>query len=229
LELLQLRFREHPAAREASQAALASPDAELRFLGARYLGEQGLAHVREIVESEAVPADLRLEGLVHYVLVAPVPEAFALIARVGGQLAEAELPVKAGEPLAKVDDATREPVLLQLLALAPVRVKVAAARGLGRIGTVAAVEPLLAHRDGTESSGELRQAAGEAIAQIQARLGDVEAGRLSVAAPAAAAGGLAVAEADPSGGVSLAGEAVSASTSARRGSERGTDGAPPDT
>jgi hypothetical protein len=178
------------------------------------------------VVSEGVPADLRLEALVHYSLAAPVSEALALIERVGGRLAEprvmagwtvwvaltleppAKLPAEAAEALAEVDDSAREPVLRQLLGLAPDSVKVAAARGLGRIGLAAAVEPLLAYRDGAESSRELAQAAGEEIAQIQARLGDVEAGRLSVATPAAATGGLAVAEANPAGGVSLAGEAA---------------------
>jgi hypothetical protein len=136
---------------------------------------------------------------------------------------EADLPPEAAEQLAGIDDATREPVLLQLLARAPRSVKVAAACGLGRIGTVAAVAPLVAYRDGADWSGEPKRVAREAIAQIQTRLG-VEAGRLSVAAPPAGAGGLTVAEPDPAGGVSVAGESSGTSTPLRRGDERDTDG-----
>jgi hypothetical protein len=220
LELLQLRFPDHSAAREAIQVALASPAPELRLPAARYLGKQGLVHVRELVVSEDVPTDLRLEALVHYALAAPVPEALALVERGGGRLAEAELSAEAAEALAEVDDSAREPVLLQLLGLAPDSLKVATARGLGPIGTVAAVEPLLVYRDGAEWSDELRQAAGEAIAQIQARLGNVEAGRLSVAAPVAAAGGLTAVEPDGTGGLSLVGEPANVRRRVRRGRAR---------
>jgi hypothetical protein len=146
--------------------------------------------------------------------------ALALVERGGGRLAEAELPAEAAEGLAEIDDSAREPVLLQLLGLAPDSLKVATARGLGPIGTVAAVEPLLVYRDGAEWSDELRQAAGEAIAQIQARLGNVEAGRLSVAAPVAAAGGLTAVEPDGTGGLSLVGEPANVRRRVRRGRAR---------
>jgi hypothetical protein len=228
LKLLQVRFPEHPATREAIQAALVSPLPELQLLAARYLGAQGLVHVREIVEAETVPADLRLEGLVHYVLVASVPEALTLIERVGARLDRADLPAETAERLNKVYDTAREPVLLRLLAQAPISVKLPAVRGLGRVGTRAVVESLLPYRDDEGGNGELRHAAREAIAQIQARLGNVEAGRLSVAVPSAGVGGLTVAEPDPAGGVSLAGESPSPSAPVGRGSERGADGTPAD-
>jgi hypothetical protein len=215
LELLQLRFPDHPAAREAIQTALTSPVPELRLAAACYLGEQGLVHVRELVVSKAVPVDLRLEGLVHYGLAAPVPEALVLIDRVGGPLAEAELPAEVAERLANVHDAAREPVLLRLLARAPqsasMSVLIAAVRGLGRIGAATAVEPLLAYRD-AERNGEVRRAAQHAIAQIQARLGDAEAGRLSVAALTAMGGRLTVADPAPAGGISLATESSATTT-----------------
>jgi hypothetical protein len=70
-------------------------------------------------------------------------------------------------------------------------VKRAAAAALGLVGTVRAVEPLL--QLAQESLGET---ARDAVRRIQARLGgEAEAGRLSVAAQDAAAGGLSIASA----------------------------------
>jgi hypothetical protein len=73
-----------------------------------------------------------------------------------------------------------ELALLQLLADEEAEVQTAAAEALGAVGSVAAVEPLLPLTKGF-GRGSLRQAARGAIASIQSRLGDVEAGRLSLA------------------------------------------------
>jgi hypothetical protein len=74
---------------------------------------------------------------------------------------------------------TAEQLLLGLLSDEAEGVQCESAEALGAIGTVGMVEPLLGHTHGA-GRGRLRQAARGAIAQIQARLGDVEAGRVSL-------------------------------------------------
>ena len=69
---------------------------------------------------------------------------------------------------------------------------VAAARALGRVGTVAAVAPL---REAAERRGDLRSAARQAIAEIQARLAGAEPGQLSLAG--GEAGALSLADGEP--------------------------------
>lgn len=69
--------------------------------------------------------------------------------------------------------------LLQLLGDPSDDVQRASAEALGAVGSVRAVEPLLGLTGGLGRAA-LRQAARGAIAQIQSRLGDVEAGRLSL-------------------------------------------------
>jgi hypothetical protein len=71
-------------------------------------------------------------------------------------------------------------------------VSVAAAQALGRVGTVAAVVPL---REAAEQGGDLRRAARQAIAEIQARLAGAEPGQLSLAG--GEAGALSLADGEP--------------------------------
>jgi HEAT repeat protein len=71
-------------------------------------------------------------------------------------------------------------VLIALLSDASADVQRASAEALGGFGSVAAVEPLLPLAEGFGRS-QLRQAARGAIGRIQSRLGNVEAGRVSLA------------------------------------------------
>ena len=74
-----------------------------------------------------------------------------------------------------------EPGLIELLTEHPMdEVRVAAARALGAVGSVHAVEPLLPCTRGLLTARDLKNAARDAIAAIQARLGDVEAGALTL-------------------------------------------------
>jgi hypothetical protein len=79
-----------------------------------------------------------------------------------------------GDPAAEAD-------LLTLLARPSDATQLAAATALGQIGAVTAVEPLLALTEGLFRDGDVREAATEAVRRIQARLGPVEAGRVSLA------------------------------------------------
>lgn len=86
-----------------------------------------------------------------------------------------------------------EPPLVALLSDPSPRVQLAAAQALGRFGSAAAVEHLLPIAQALLDS-ELRQAARAAVGRIQSRLGDVEAGRLSLAEPQPLAGALTLAD-----------------------------------
>lgn len=92
------------------------------------------------------------------------------LGRLGGPEAEAGLLVVLGHPSSKA--------------------RRAAAEALSAVGTVRAVEPLLALTEGVFGDAAVRQAALEAARAIQARLGDAEGGRLSVVEPVGGEGGL---------------------------------------
>lgn len=87
-----------------------------------------------------------------------------------------------------------EGALIELLSAHEPSVKVAAARALGAIGTVRAVEPLLPLTEGLLTDGAVKQAARQAVHEIQRRLGPVSAGSLSLSNTEAEAGRLALAE-----------------------------------
>jgi hypothetical protein len=108
--------------------------------------------------------------------------------------ADARLGLALARVLGDLGDASVELALLTLLAMDDDAVRTAAARALGRVGTVAAVELLLPHSKGLLTDGDVKRAARDAIAAIQSRLGDVEAGRLALADGTADAGGLSLAQ-----------------------------------
>lgn len=85
-----------------------------------------------------------------------------------------------------------ENTLLLQLAREELGVKLEATRALGRIGTVRAVERLLPLTKPMMGTAELRAAARDAIAEIQARAPGAEAGQVSVAEPLDLAGAVSV-------------------------------------
>jgi len=87
-----------------------------------------------------------------------------------------------------------EILLTRALADPSADVQSAAAEALGLVGSVAAVEPLLPLTRGLGRAA-LRRSARAAIASIQSRLGDVDAGRLSLAEDTELAGAVALADA----------------------------------
>ncbi|MGC4114841.1 MAG: hypothetical protein QM765_09570 [Myxococcales bacterium] len=85
-----------------------------------------------------------------------------------------------------------EPGLIKLLGHESAAVRREAAAGLGKVGTVRAVEPLLPLTQGVLADGALKDAARDAVRAIQARLGDAGGGRLSVVQAVAEEGALSV-------------------------------------
>lgn len=120
---------------------------------------------------------------------------------------DAEMREAVAAALSRFADAETERLLIGLLGDASRRVQCAAARALGTRGSVLAVEPLLLHAKGLGST-ELRQAARAAVGAIQSRLGDAEAGQLSLASadPLPGALSLAEVESEAAGGLSLSAE-----------------------
>jgi len=94
----------------------------------------------------------------------------------GDPLAEA-----VAHALGEIGGPREEPVLLGLLTRHATPVRRAAAVALGNVGTIGAVEPLLPFTKWILTP-DLETAAQEAIARIQARLGNPEAGRISLTA-----------------------------------------------
>jgi hypothetical protein len=157
--------------REALRLALASDDVLLRLEAAAAEG------------SDSAP--LQALDVTEAALAALVPQAAERAAELLGDRAEPEA----------------EPLLLELLRRPEPPVRLEAARALGRTGSAASVELLLAlARDGADA--ELLQAMREAVAAIQGRLSGAEAGRLSLAEAAESAGALSFEHAD-AGALSL--------------------------
>ena len=104
-----------------------------------------------------------------------------------------ELAAAAAEALARTGDPAAEEPLRKELSDGSPPVRIAVARALGRVGTAASVAPLM---EAESAGGELRRAARQAVAEIQARLG---------AAAGAAPGQLTLAGGE-AGQVSLVGE-----------------------
>jgi hypothetical protein len=126
----------------------------------------------------------------------------ASLSRVGTTVTES-LAETCATSLGLIGGPAAQSTLLTLLEHESEKVRRAAASGLGKIGTVEAVEPLMALTGGV-LGGAVKEAARDSIRLIQNRLGDAEGGRLSVAAVDGAAAGLSLVD---DGGLSVAGEA----------------------
>jgi HEAT repeat protein len=106
--------------------------------------------------------------------------------------APARLAASIAETIGRLGDPRGEPALLRLLSHQAEPVRLAAIRALGRLGTIHAVGPLLPLANGLLAVS-VKGAARDAIASIQARLGDADAGRLSLLAEGPAEGGVSIA------------------------------------
>jgi HEAT repeat protein len=236
LTVLQQTFPESEAARRASLAAVRDPHAELRLQAAVYLADEaadrpcGLARDGAAREELRVRAAEALTARCSPAVAAPrLEELFACelpaVRRVAieglGRLRHAsalerlaqimpEADRQTGPALAEVlgllGDASVEPHLLSLLSSEDDATKAAAARALAKVGTVAAVEPLLRYTKSLALGSDLERVAREAIGAIQSRLGDVQAGRLALAEAAPEDGGLSLAP--EAGGLSVPSDAA---------------------
>jgi HEAT repeat protein len=203
LRNLQWLIKSHPSSQEttrALQAALGDPDAEVRLFAATRAGQpQALAALRELVETEANPPEVRLFALEHllskfrYAKFAPTiavaldavdeqvriaavqavgaKRDVAMLERVCAMIAGSRerLAGSIAKTLGQLGDPKAEPTLIKLLSYDSEQVKVAAVQALGQVGTVSALEPLLPLTKGLQLSGRIKEAAREAVHRIQAR------------------------------------------------------------
>jgi hypothetical protein len=165
----------------------------LRLLVSRF----GYATQRELV-LEALASPSVVDRLAAVALIAEAGDTEP-VGRLSLQMMreETEGAVGFAAALGQLGDARAEADLVRLLARPDTTVQCAAAVALGQMGTVSAVEPLLPLTEGLLRDGPLKEAARDAVRRIQARLGAVEAGRLSLAEDVA--GRLSVAEAGAAG------------------------------
>jgi HEAT repeat protein len=208
-------------------------DPAVRLAAAMHLGDEGLATVEAVVNDRRVDAGLMSDALKHLIANAPAarvggilesglespheevqrtaldgiaklkhrPSLERLVAI--GDGTNARMTVTIAAVVAQLDDPRCEAALVRWLAHEAEAVRIAAARALGEVGTVAAVEPLLPHTKGLLTDADLKRAAREAIDKIQGRLGDVEAGRLSLSEVQQRDGALSLSD-DEAGKLSMA-------------------------
>lgn len=193
----------------------------IRLLAAEHLGQQGHPVLRALaadatldlaarlraVQSLGRPPVPDLPGLCDVMAADPAPElvsaaldcirpssAAALDAViVCTRSAHETVRAAAARALGQLSRPDTEATLIELLRDPSSDVQQASAEALGPFASVAAVEPLLPLAESLVRP-RLRQAARGAIGRIQSRLGQVEAGRVSLAEPHELAGALDVAE-----------------------------------
>jgi len=199
LRLLLASHRDHPLAEEALVGALKDSSEEIRLQAAQSVGERGRDTLLEIASGEHSDDQRAAQAIAALGERFPVERAKDVLARALsiGRPATARACVQV---LAGTDAGAAEAPLIEALAADSLAVLVAVAEALERVGTAAAVMPL---REASERrrEGELRRAARQAIAGIQARLQDAAPGQLSLAA--GDAGQVSLIEDDLRGQVSL--------------------------
>ncbi|HEY3444914.1 MAG TPA: HEAT repeat domain-containing protein [Myxococcales bacterium] len=138
--------------------------------------EQVRRHVAQMLQSHE-PKDLRAA------MVAAAQgrdeSAVARVCELTGST-HAEVASAAARALGEIGDPRGQAPLLRMLSHEDSDVRHAAVLALGKVGDIQAVEPLLPLAN-TVLPGALRDAAREAVRRIQSRLGEADAGRLSVA------------------------------------------------
>lgn len=235
LQVLLRRFPHGPEASRACAWALENlPDPPTQLLAGRHLGPAGWDYLQRLVAGDApdavrsaaldhlvatMPHERLIPFLEHVLEVNPANLWPAVLRALGGRGPAAAFGRTAGlapggdgpiatavaEVLWHRGEARAEPVLTGLLLHPDAKARAVAAATLGEIGTIRAVEPLLACEQAASLlEGDVRKAARAAIEAIQRRLGPVDAGRLSLAEAQGVAGALSEVKAE--GALSLAGE-----------------------
>jgi HEAT repeat protein len=230
LELLSVSYPKHPATLGALRHALADEHPEVRLHAAMFLGEEGTPTLlalasaldEDTTSAQAIAAlggrfaadaaesvlrqALRLrrlqsaEACIHALGRTGGDGAGGLLAKVlaieSGALAQA-----AARALGSRGGAEAERALLAALESGAPDLALPVVEALGRVGSARAVPPIQDAAAGPGSSGDLRRAARQAVAEIQSRLSGASPGQLTLAD--GEAGQLSLADDDPRGRVSL--------------------------
>ncbi len=225
LNLLQLheQFPEKAEAREASQEDLKDPSPWVRLAAARFLKDEGLAVLEQLVQDRAIPESAAAEALTLLAARYPAQRAGPLLAtalkmhsgearrqaveelgrirygqargplRVLLEHADPRTGAAAAAALAALGDVKAETTLLKAVESDARELRLAAIRALGMVGSAASVEPLLSFLASRRLDAETSQVIRSAIGAIQSRLAGAGAGQLSLAATPPGSGWLSVA------------------------------------
>jgi HEAT repeat protein len=198
--MLAREFPQHPATRETLLAAQEDSSEEVRLRAAIALHEEGRETLVDLVARAGTDDSCAARAI--GALGDRLPEGLAesTLRRALGGAGRPRTAQACLEALARPGHTEAEGLVLDALRSEDAPVSLAAARALGKVGTVAAVPAL---REAAERGGELRSAARQAIAGIQARLTGAEPGQLSLSGGEAGALSLADEAGEP-GRLSLA-------------------------
>ncbi len=200
VRVLAREFPQHPATRDALLAGCQDPSEEVRLRAAVALGEEGRSTLLDLVERTGTGDSCAARAVTALADRLPAERAEAALRRALGGAGRPRTAQACLEALAFLGRTEAEGLIMEALRHEDGAVAVAAARALGKTGTVAAVPAL---REAAEPGGQMRSAARQAIAEIQARLTGAEPGQLTLASGEAGALSLAEEEGEP-GRLSLA-------------------------
>jgi len=183
----------HPVTRATLLEARDDASEEVRLRAAMALGEEGRETLVDLVERADTgdsSAARAIEALGERL---SAEAAEAALRRALGEAGRPQTALACLEALGRMGRPEAEGLLLEALRSEAPSVQAAAARALGRVGTVAAVAAL---RQAMPPHGDLLLSVGrQAIAEIQARLAGAEPGQLSLAG--GEAGALSLADGEP--------------------------------
>jgi hypothetical protein len=181
LDRLVRHFRDHVDVARALAVAAGDSDAGVRWVAGRALGDAELLYL--LATDEQVSTEIRVGAFEAGVSILPGHEtAKRLVTEWGGRVDARRGPFVRAALLAcltVVPDAAEE-LLMAAVGDVDDEVALAAVRGLGAVGSVAAVPLLTTRRDGVFGSA-VGRAAQEAILAIQARASGAQAGALALA------------------------------------------------
>jgi hypothetical protein len=189
VKVLAREFPRHPATRDALLAACRDPSEEVRLRAGIALREDGRQTLLDLVSGAGVADSCAARAVEALRSEVPAEKAEEALLRA---LAGAGRPLTAKaclETLALLGRTEAEGLMLEALRSSDATISLAAARALGKAGTVAAVPAL---RGAAQAGGDMRRAARQAVAEIQARLSGAAPGQLSLAG--AEAGALSLAD-----------------------------------
>jgi HEAT repeats len=199
--MLAREFPRHPATRDALRACLGDSSGEVRLRAATALGEEGRSTLLDLVERAGTDDWCAARAVAALGERLPAERAEAALRRALGGAGRPETAQACLDALVRLGRAEAEGLILEALRHEDGAVAVAAARALGKVGSVAAVPAL--HEAMAPRGDLLRSVGRQAIAEIQARLTGAEPGQLTLAGGEAGALSLADEAGEP-GRLSLA-------------------------
>jgi hypothetical protein len=203
LKTMAREYPRHPETAPMLGAAMADASEEVRLSAAMALGGEGDATLLDLAFG-AAPDEIAARALVALADRLPVDRVVRALGEAidSGRLETVWACLEIiGRHAPGTELTSAEPYLIRATGHAQERLRVAAARALGRVGTTRSVLPL--QEAGEHFGGEMRSASRQAVAEIQARAAGAAPGQISLAAEQ---GGALTLARDDGGEVSLGGD-----------------------